>query len=49
MGIFFHAAALAPFISLFLLVKLTLGGFGKLAEARQRASVSHQHACKYFL
>jgi hypothetical protein len=49
MGIFFHVAALAPFISLFLLVKLTLGGFWKLAEARRRAAVSHRHVCKNFL
>lgn len=49
MGIVFHTLAVAPFISLFLLVKLTLGGYGKLAAARQHAFVSHRHVCKYFL
>jgi hypothetical protein len=48
MGIFFHAAALEPFIWLFLLGKLALGGLGKFAEARRRASVSNLHACKLF-
>lgn len=49
MGIFVQVAELAPFISLFLLIKLTIGGIWKLAEVRHRASVSHQQVCKYFL
>lgn len=39
MGVFFHVTAVAPFFCLFLLGKLTLGGCGKLTEARRRAHV----------
>jgi hypothetical protein len=46
MGIFLHAAAIEPFICLFLLGKLTLGGYGKFAQARRHAYVPSQHLCK---
>jgi hypothetical protein len=49
MGIVLHAAAVAPLISAFFLVKLTVGGCWKLAEVRHRASVSNQNVCKFFL
>jgi hypothetical protein len=49
MGIFLHAAAVAPFFCLFLLGKLTLGGYDKFVDARRRLDVPNQHLCKYFL
>lgn len=49
MGIFLHAAAVEPFILLFLLGKLTLGGYGKFMETRRHASISNPPVCKYSL
>ena len=48
MSTFFHAAAVEPFICLFLLGKLALGGYGIFADALRRSSVSDWHLCKYF-
>lgn len=47
MGILLHTAALAPFICLFFLSKLTFRGYGKLAHALRRAPASDQHLCKF--
>lgn len=49
MSMFFHAAAVEPFICLFFLSKLALGGYGKFAHALRHSSASDQHLCKYFL
>lgn len=49
MSFFYHAAAVEPFILLFVLSKLALGGYGKFAYALRRSSASDPHLCKYFL
>lgn len=49
MSTLFHVAAVEPFICLFLLGKLALGGYGIFADALRRSSVSDQHLCKYFV
>lgn len=49
MSTFFHVAAVEPFICLFLLGMLALGGYGLLADALRRSAVSDQHLCKYFV
>ncbi len=46
MGIFLHAAAIEPFIGLFLLGKLALGGYCMFTDARSHAAASNQHLCK---
>lgn len=48
MGIFLHATAVEPFILLFLLGKLALGGYVKFAHTHRPVSVPKEHVCKLF-